>query len=664
MLDRTGVPIDIIQLIRLPPEPTPNYESGRARYILLTSSANANKIKCWLQALSDGYIIFDDIDIYAKIDGPVDIEDLRTTDEHDKRKIAIGLYGPNATATLKKLLPVVTSLNLNQAIEVTIANQKVIVSKLPYAINGKHSEEGYIVLASTDENGTHILWHTLLDAGREYGITPIRLDNTDDGKLVSGLNYDFVSPSSQSIALKSIISGSPELFDLSKPYFIGYNNVEKLMRALQMRTSSQPKTNYLNRSAVNPEGTEGGMLKRTCLYQEHLKLTRRFGKFAGWEMPILYTSIRDEHRAVRETVGLFDVSHMGVLAIEGEHATRFLDLVSTNYVHQLNVGQSQYTYILDPDGKVIDDCYIYRVTPTRYMMVTNAVNFDKVRDWLIAVNSKQYVIDRNFPMRECDVQVNILDLKSDATGDAQRIDLALQGPNALKILQALAGDPVTKHKLALLQKNELIETNLAGVSVIVSRTGYTGEKIGFELFVHPDSAPHLWNGILNAGKQYGIKCCGLGARDSTRIEAGLPLYGHELAGDYDISPIAAGFGAFVKFHKPYFIGRNAILSQLDEVDKIVVRFRLKAKGARVVKPGDSIFTDTGEYVGNVTSCVVIDGGIQQGMAYINAKFGTETAKLKIYVRGTDRGLRDSKVLIDAELEVLPRFPREEIEALE
>ena len=347
-------------------------------------------------------------------------------------------------------------------------------------------------------------------------------------------------------------------------------------------------------------------------------------------MPIWYTSIYEEHRAVRETVGLFDVGHMGVIEISGENCINFLDIVTSNYIKWISDGQSQYTYLLDLDGKIIDDVIVYRRGKDKYMMIVNAVNEDKDLEWLKAVNSKKYIIDRDNILKEIENSVMIRNLKDRSSGKDQKIDIALQGPNSLELLQSITNDEEKKRELKRIKRTEFIETDLAGIEMLLSKTGYTGEEIGYELYIHPDDAARLWNLLLEKGKQFAIKPCGLATRDSTRIEAGLPLYGNDLAGKYDISPIEGGFGPYVKFHKPFFIGREKLLEREKSRKMEMIRFRMNKKGIRRVKNGDVVVNMNGQYIGNVTSCAPNAEGYQIGLALVDRKFTQEGIEIGIF----------------------------------
>jgi glycine hydroxymethyltransferase len=209
-------------------------------------------------------------------------------------------------------------------------------------------------------------------------------------------------------------------------------------------------------------------LRRTPLFKEHLKLTKKRNviPFAGWEMPVVYTSISEEHRAVREGAGLFDVGHMGVFEASGPNACRFLDLATTNYVPKLAVGESQYAYLLDPHGSCIDDLMIYRIGRERYMIVVNAVNAEKDWAWLLAYNSGKFLLDPDRPGARIEAPAVLRDLKDRASGADMLIDLALQGPRSIDVLASLARDSGTAGALSALARNTNASVTLAGLEVL------------------------------------------------------------------------------------------------------------------------------------------------------------------------------------------------------
>jgi glycine hydroxymethyltransferase len=362
----------------------------------------------------------------------------------------------------------------------------------------------------------------------------------------------------------------------------------------------------------------------------------RLVEFAGWEMPVRYGGVQEEHVAVRTAAGLFDVSHMGVFDFRGVNARIFLDLVTTNDLGRLEVGQSQYSYLLSPHAQVIDDVMIYRLEGERYMMVVNAANNDEDWAWLNAVNRGEVRIDRKRPWTRITCPVEIRDLRAPETGEDRRVDLALQGPESRRILEALGGDDETLYQLRRMRRTEVIQGQLGGsltssgqvFDLIISRTGYTGETWSFELFVHPDQVPALWKAVMAAGEPFGLMPIGLAARDSLRIEAGLPLYGHELAGPLDLGPGDAGFSSYVKTYKPFFIGRRRYMADEQWRGGVVARFRMLERGVRVPQQDDPVVSLKGRVVGKVTSCSVDTEGHLVGQVYIkidHAEPGTPVA---------------------------------------
>jgi len=446
----------------------------------------------------------------------------------------------------------------------------------------------------------------------------------------------------------------PELFDLTKPYFIGQAALRQFRPAVQKRE-------FQWREAEGPP-------RRTPLYDEHRRLTRKIIPFAGWEMPLWYSSVAEEHQAVRQAAGLFDVAHMGVLEVVGENAASFLDLVCTNYVRWLGDGQSCYTYLMDSDGHVNDDFIVYRRRWDRYLLVVNAVNAEKDLAWLQAVNSREVLVDRDNPALQAESPAIIRDLRDPASGADRRIDLALQGPKSLAILQSLTDDPRLKRRLAAIRRTEFLETVLAGIPLLIARTGYTGEDMGYELLIHPEQAVRLWNLLLEEGASQGLRPCGLAARDSTRLEAGLPLYGHELAGPHDIVPTEAGFAPYVKFHKPYFIGRSRCLAQEANKKMEIVRFRVDRAGARAIHQDDPVVNRNGNHIGWVTSCTLI-GGLQMGMAYVEKRYNVPDTPIGIFPLPPAERMPESKpiaslnlgerVILPEAATVLTRFPTPE-----
>ena len=462
-------------------------------------------------------------------------------------------------------------------------------------------------------------------------------------------------------ALDLYQNGHSDLFCLTKPYFVGQEAL----------ASVRPDSDRVEFEWQEPEDTP---LRRTPLYEVHAQHTRKIIPFAGWEMPVWYTSVSEEHEAVREAAGLFDVAHMGVLEVSGPHAASFLDTVTSNYARWLDPGQSQYSYLLYPDGTVIDDIMVYCRARDRYLVVVNAANAEKDWAWLQAVNEGQVIIDHDNPAMTMEGKAVLKNLKDPIHGPEQRVDLALQGPASLSILQALTDDDQVKDALARVRRTDLIEVTLSGIHLVIARTGYTGEEVGYEIFVHPDRAVEFWNLVLEVGSEFGVKPCGLAARDSTRIEAGLPLYGHELAGPLDVIPHEAGFPGYVKFHKPFFIGRTAVMERAARSDRVLVRFQVNETGVRALRGGDhgeTVVNKRGKYVGRVTSCTLV-GGQQVGLALVEQRYTEPDTPLAIYPTASGKG---PTVKAPADLEsgdsavlpvwatVLSRFPEKEVQMI-
>jgi glycine hydroxymethyltransferase len=372
-------------------------------------------------------------------------------------------------------------------------------------------------------------------------------------------------------------------------------------------------------------------LRRTALFEAHKELGAKIVDFAGWEMPVWYTSVIEEHLATRQAAGLFDVSHMGVYQVEGPEACAFLDSVVGNDVDSLDLGESLYTQFLDPEASVIDDTMIYRVGVEAYLVVVNASNDDKDWAWLHAVREGRVRVDDERPGsmafgRGCKIR----NLRDPGEGPRQRVDIALQGPKSRDILLAMGCDDPTRQVLERLPWAGVMSGEFGGINLIVSRTGYTGERIAYELFVHPKNSPALWHKLLEVGTPLGMKPVGLGARDSLRTEAGLPLYGHEMGGDLNLGVGQAGFGSYVKTYKPWFIGRRAYGAQEAGRDGQLVRFRFDDKGVRMAHLHDPVVDRRGRVVGVVTSCAVDSDGYLTGQAYVQMKAAALGAPIGIF----------------------------------
>lgn len=410
-------------------------------------------------------------------------------------------------------------------------------------------------------------------------------------------------------------------------------------------------------------------LRRTPLYEAHKALGAKVIPFAGWEMPVWYTSVVEEHLATRQAAGLFDVAHMGVYQVEGDDAASFLDTVCSNDVGGLLPGESLYTHFLTPNADVIDDTLVYRRTSDKFLVVVNASNDDKDRTWLESVRDGKVKIDNARPWAiTCGYQAIIRNLRDPKAGPDMRVDIALQGPKSRDILLAMGVSASDRRKIMALKRTQLCDAIVGGFDLIVSRTGYTGEKMAFELFIHPDKATDFWNSVLKVGEPFGVKPIGLGARDSLRTEAGLPLYGHEMGlgsgkGQRDLGVAEGGFGSYVKTYKPWFIGREAFIARESERTGVVARFRFTEKGVRMAHNGDPVLDKRGKVVGWVTSCAVDTDGFLTGQAFIELKTAEEGTPIFVYQGAPDKpgqppaSLKSGdRTLLPTPAMVLSRFP--------
>lgn len=436
-------------------------------------------------------------------------------------------------------------------------------------------------------------------------------------------------------ALEQDVAGEP--LGAYKPYYIGMPDA-----------SGEVLPDFTWTEPIEAE------LMRTPLYDLHLKLGAKIVPFAGWEMPVWYSSVVDEHQAVRGAAGLFDVAHMGVYQAEGPDACTFLDSVCGNDISALAVGESLYTHFLDPDANVIDDLLVYRRGQDRYLLVVNASNDDKDRAWLSAVKAGQVCVDRQKAWaRAYGCNAVLRNLRDPQAGAEMRVDIALQGPRARDILLALGCDDETRKKILRLGRTQLCEVELGGFDLVVSRTGYTGERMAFELFVHPDRTAELFQTLLAAGAPFGMKPCGLGARDSLRTEAGLPLYGHEMGGSLNLGVAEAGFGAYVKVYKPWFIGRQAFIEREKQRSSEVMRFRFIEKGVRMAHPGDPVIDRRGKVIGMVTSCAIDREGYLTGQAFLEIKAAQAGTTIYIYQNAANKAGKPPSELNPGDKTVIP-----------
>ncbi|MFO8033635.1 MAG: serine hydroxymethyltransferase [Candidatus Bipolaricaulota bacterium] len=532
-------------------------EFGEGRFLVLAPAESEERLRRWLEELSDGYVLFDPHDVYRKVQGPAVVEPLSGDAESEELEL---------------------------------------------------------------EDGSSLRWFTETQEG-----------GTGEGRqLFLGLTG----------GLREIDNVPPETVEPAKPYFVG----QHVLSGLPERKVYRPQV-------------EERPVRKTPLTDIHRTAGARMQAFAGYEMPLWYSSAKAEHQAVRTAAGLFDLGHMGVVEVSGRYAESFLNLVTSNYAGWLHPGQSQYAFLLTPEAAVIDDVMVYRRGCDRFLVVVNAANEAVDWDWLTTVNEDKPLLDPDRPWVAPDGPVKLRDLKG-LGGEDGRVNLALQGPSSRDILSRLLGRQ-GQTRLRALRRTEFLELELCGVGVICSRTGYTGEDLGYELYVPLASVKQIWQTILDAGSDLGVLPCGLAARDSLRTEAGLPLHGHELAGENGLLPHEAGFAPYVKLHKPFFVGREAYLQALQAWEREVVRFELPA-GGRPARAGAAVVERSGKLVGRVTSCAVVPEG-QAGMALL-WKRGVEPETPLGVVMGDklpDALEPGARLPLVQWGKVLPRFPSRE-----
>src|SRR5216110_3849715 len=344
--------------------------------------------------------------------------------------------------------------------------------------------------------------------------------------------------------------------------------------------------------------------KTTPLYEEHVRRGAKIIPFGGWLMPVRYRSIVEEHQAVRNNVGIFDISHMGQLLVNGPAARGWLNTMLTNNIDKLEVGQSQYTFFLNEGGGIIDDLIVYQIEEQKFLLVVNAARADEDFAWLERYRLKD------------------VDLKNRSANFG---GVAVQGPRMPELFRALFGENVN-----LPTRNHIVDLPFDGTSVSVARTGYTGED-GVEVFFQAEDAAKFWNSALEEGKALGIKPCGLGARDTLRLEVCYPLNGSDLSPERN--PIEAGLGFFVDLTKPNFIGREVLVKTKENGPREkLVPFRMKEKGP-LPRPHYAVF-ENGERIGEVTSGTLspsLNWGV--GMAYVSAAHAKIGSKIDIEIRG-------------------------------
>jgi aminomethyltransferase len=344
------------------------------------------------------------------------------------------------------------------------------------------------------------------------------------------------------------------------------------------------------------------MGKRTPLYEIHRAYDGHMVEFGGWEMPLYYSGIIDEHETVRRDVGLFDISHMVEIEVKGRDAVANLDRLFVSDVQRLSIFQVKYSALCYPEGGVVDDITLYRLSEDRFLLCTNASNTVKNYQWILQnLEGEAEAIDRS----------------------SEFAQLAIQGPKSFEVLQKL-----TPVNLSQIKYYWFVEGIVDGVQAIISRTGYTGED-GFELYFRPEYTIQIWEDLMAEGKCFGIKPIGLGARDTLRLEMAFPLYGHEL--DSMTTPLEAGLERIVDFRKGIFIGKEVLLKQKAEgLQRKLVGFRMAGEG--IPRARYEIYKND-KKVGAVTSGTMsptLRNGI--GMGYVKIEEAWEGNEISIMIR--------------------------------
>lgn len=357
---------------------------------------------------------------------------------------------------------------------------------------------------------------------------------------------------------------------------------------------------------------------KTPLYDTHVKYGGKIVPFAGYLLPVQYEKgIIAEHMAVRTKAGLFDVSHMGEIICSGKDSLKFLNKILTNNFTNMYDGQARYSPMCNEEGGTIDDLIVYKYKTDKYFIVVNAANKDKDYKW-IASHAEGEVVVEDISDKVC--------------------QLALQGPKSPDILSKLTSREYIPEKYY----SAVFDAEVSGFKCIVSQTGYTGEK-GYEIYVSTEDAPKPWDIIMEAGSEYGILPCGLGARDTLRLEAAMPLYGHEM--DEGVDPVEAGLGFAVKMKKEDFIGKKTIEAKGEPVRK---RVGLKAVSRGIIRENEDVLVE-GEKIGATTSgtyCPYL--GCSAAMAMVKKEFSEIGTRVSVNVRGR---------MVEAEVVGLPFYKK-------
>jgi aminomethyltransferase len=344
-------------------------------------------------------------------------------------------------------------------------------------------------------------------------------------------------------------------------------------------------------------------LKKTALYEKHIAMGAKMVEFAGYDMPVRYSSLIEEHMAVRESVGVFDVSHMGEFWVEGKGALDLIQKISSNDASVLNDGEAQYSCMPNSDGGIIDDLIIYRITENQYMLVVNASNMEKDWNWINSHNT----FDARLTNRSEEMSL-----------------LAVQGPKAAELLQSLTDIDLSNIKYYNFTIGRIADID----NTIISATGYTGSG-GFELYVRNEDAPVLWEAIFNTESDIKVLPAGLGARDTLRLEKGFCLYGNDI--DDTTSPLEAGLGWITKLNHDFVNSMFLQDQKANGVTRRLIGFVMDDKG--IPRQGYDILSENGDKIGHVTSGThspQLDKGI--GMGYVNVPHHKSNTRILIQIR--------------------------------
>jgi len=449
----------------------------------------------------------------------------------------------------------------------------------------------------------------------------------------------------EATALRSALAAGPGALRLEKPYFVG-------QRALVARAApivAKPRCVF-PASASPASSPVQSRQPAGAASAPH-----------GWTMPLSYGNAGEELQALTEAAGLIDETALGILEIAGPDASRYLDLVTTNDVAFLAQNAAQYTFLLDPDGHLLGDALLNRVDRNSYLLTTAPSRSARVAHWLEEALAGRCPVDLAVPTRTLPANLTIRD-RRDARDESARVVLGLAGPKSSAVLRALADTPAERSLLSRSRRFTLAFVHLAGVEAMVARTGHTGETHQYELFVQPRQAEALWDAVLAKGADQGVRPVGWEAYRAVGIAAGLPWDGHELAGRLRVSPVQAGYGELVRVHKPFFVGRQALLSEPWPVQREIVRLQVTAPVVALPRDGDPLIGPSGTCVGYVTSGPRFDG-LPIGLAYALVEAVPVGAQLSVLVGADSKPEVGDHLAIGAQshpiatVEILSRSPK-------